>query len=485
MSQQHTSAAIDVSFPVPILYNIHDSLQYQSRGAGATTIPIIVSADVDWDDLRRTRLDPFLRKLHRSMVEATAYSMNAIINGYSQSMVGFATDATRVLLGLNLEDFCRDVVVAMVEHHHAASVAKVQHQAIKSGAERLVQQLSVALLCSGHIQHACLVTNAFVEQCLQAGVGHREIASYLAPAVILAVDSHHGWAVARVQKSMIDMGQFDIVVELILHVACESGRPDVVARGTLAAIDDEEIRGIEMASSVAAAAFCRHSGPVEYHTYIAHAASMMYRESMVFRRVDGDDARAQKEEEDLDKPHLHEYRVNHEYFHRRSRVCKTIALAAVEGVVTHSSPLDVVKVSDEMWRGGQGHAVTLAMRFLAKTPNHARVGGVIACTAMIHGYVRVAVWLLVDMIHFGYLYTCVVVGLWSLCELVLTILLLPRTVFKYIVSSSHCFHSTRPCRKGKGCLRTEPQGGRCTCRWSSDGRDGSSLRSHPLQLMNE
>jgi len=470
--QQHTSAAIDVSFPFPIL---HNGLHYESRGVGATTIPIIVSADVDWNDLRRTRLDPFLRKLHRSMVEATAYSMNAIINGYSQSMVGFATDATRVLLGLNLEDFCRDVVVAMVEHHHAASVAKVQRQAIKSGAERLVQQLSVALLCSGHIQHACLVTNAFVEQCLQAGVGHREIASYLAPAVILAVDSHHGWAVARVQKSMIDMGQFDIVVELILHIACESGRPDVVARGTLAAIDDEEIRGIEMASSVAAAAFCRHNGKVEYHTYIAHAASMMYRESRVFRMVDGGGVEVQ-EEEDLDKPHIHEYHVNHEYFHRRSRVCKTIALAAVEGVVTHSSPLDVVKVSDEMWRGGQGHAVTLAMRFLAKNPNHARVGGVIACTAMLHGYVRVALWLLLDMIHFGYLYTCVVVGLWSLCELVLTLLILPRMIFQFMILSSRRFGRTS---KGKGCVRTG------LCGWSpGGGMDASALRSHPLQ-MNE
>ena len=133
---------------------------------GSVCIPdIIVPADVDWKDLKKRRLDPFLKRLQQSLAHATAKGASYTVQHAGAEPVA---RVTKMLMGMNLEEFCRDVVIFMVENQDQESVAKVQHKAISDtslGAEQLVQQLTVALLCSGHIEHAALVTSEFVAEC--------------------------------------------------------------------------------------------------------------------------------------------------------------------------------------------------------------------------------------------------------------------------------------------------------------------------------
>lgn len=353
---------------------------------GATAFPvlipdIIISTDVDWNGLKHAKLDPFLKQLQHSIVHATAKGASYTIHNSTIGVVSVAK-VTKMLMGLNLEEFCKDVVVAMVENHDQKSVAKVQHKAISDsslGAEQLVQQLTVALLCSGHTQHAALVTNAFVEECRRHewNISAKKIAEYIAPAVVLAVDCNHGDAVAFVQKKMIDDGHFDIVTQLILYIASEGGRPDIVARGTLDAIQclRKDDQGINMASSVAAGAFCSGHCDGNETRVMAHVACEMYEES----------------------------RSN---LSLREDACKTIALAAIKGVEIYQKPLRVVKVSHTMWREDHGHAISRAFRHMAKLKmSHAMA--MITIKAIRHGYMRVTAWLILDMVRCGYWYTLV------------------------------------------------------------------------------
>lgn len=356
------------------------------------SFPLVISADIDWNDLRATRLDPFLSRLREHAVLGAAKGLSAIISETSRSkgrcrMCDFGADvavtSAKVFLGLDLEAFCRDVVIAMVENNDFQGVARVQHKALDSGAEQLVQQLSVSLLCSGHTKHASLVTNAFVDECDRVGMAHREIAAALSNAVIAAVDCHHGCAVARVQKTMVEHGHFDVVKELTIYIGEIAGRPDVVAIGTLDAMKIDG--GQEMAASVAAAAMAQ--GSIDS---VAQAASIMY-------------ARTHLDTKDVDNHTPREW-------DEQGKVCETVALAALQGIEVHNQPLAVVQVSQRMWALGHGHAVTRAVKYMVDT-GHSYPAGIISLTAMTHGYIRVSSWLLFDMFRSGYVIAVVIVAL--------------------------------------------------------------------------
>lgn len=340
---------------------------------------IIMSADVDWKGLKQTRLDPFLKRLQQSLAHATAKGASYTVHHAGAEPVA---RATKILMGMNLEEFCKDVVVFMVENQDQDSVAKVQHKAISDtslGAEQLVQQLTVALLCSGHVEHAALVTNEFVAECRKRdySITAKKIAEYIAPAVILAVDCGHGDAVAFVQSRMIDDGHFEIVTQLILYIASEGGRPDVVARGTLNAIEclPYNSHGIYMAASVAAGVFCGSRIDHGETTVMGHVASEMYRE------VTND-------------------------LSLKDDACKTIAIAALKGVEVYQKPLRVVKVSYVMWKENHGHAITRAFRHMVMMKKVLPIAA-IAMTAIESGYIGLTWWLLKDMLLSGYWYSLV------------------------------------------------------------------------------
>ncbi len=352
---------------------------------GSVCIPdIIVPADVDWKDLKKRRLDPFLKRLQQSLAHATAKGASYTVQHAGAEPVA---RVTKMLMGMNLEEFCRDVVIFMVENQDQESVAKVQHKAISDtslGAEQLVQQLTVALLCSGHIEHAALVTSEFVAECRHQdwGISARQIAEYIAPAVILAVDSGHGDAVALVQSRMIDDGHFEIVTQLILYIASTGGRPDVVAQGTLDAIQclRYNSHGMHMAASVAAGAFCGSRIDHGEANVMGHVACEMYVESR------------------------HDLSL-------KDDACKTIALAALEGVEVYQKPLRVVNVSHVMWKEHQGHAITRAFRHMVAMKKVVAIA-VIALTAIGDGYIGLTCFLLKDMVLSGYWY-CLVYSVYA------------------------------------------------------------------------
>lgn len=338
---------------------------------------IISTDDLDWKDLKKKRLEPFLKRLSQQLVHATAKGASYTVH---RSGAAHVARATQILMGLNLEEFCKDVVVAMCENRDEDSVAKVQHKAMSDaslGAEQLVQQLTVALLCSGHVEHAALVTNEFVAECRRQdmGISAKSIAKYIAPAVILAVDCGHGDAVSFVQSRMIDDGHFEIVTQLILYIASEGGRPDVVARGTLDAIQcmRHESHGIHMAASVAAGAFCGSRIDRGETTVMGHVACDMYLES-------------------------------HRDLSLKEDACRTIALAALIGVELYQKPLRVVKVSQCMWNEHQGHAITRAFRHMVQLRKSHELA-IIAMTAIAHGYIGLTMWLFMDMMRSGYWYS--------------------------------------------------------------------------------
>lgn len=376
---QHTTH-VDVVACHPWNGGRRDSLPGGGNGTLMLFIPdIILSTEVDWNGLKQARLIPFLKRLHQSLVTATAKGASYAVHHAGAVPVA---RVTQMLMGLNLEEFCKDVVVAMVENHDEDSVAKVQHTAMKNeslGAEQLVQQLTVALLCSGHTEHAALVTNSFVAECrrYEWHISARKIAEYIAPAVIVAVDCGHGDAVAVVQSRMIDDGHFEIVTQLILYIASEGGRPDVVARGTLDAIQclRDGSQGIQMAASVAAGAFCGSRIDRNETRVMGHVACTMYAQS------------------------YHDLCLTDD-------ACKTIALAALQGVQVYQKPLRVVKVSYYMWREHHGHAITRAFRHMVGLKKANAIAS-IGITAIQHGYVGLTVWLVMDMMRSGYWYSVV------------------------------------------------------------------------------
>jgi len=331
--------------------------------------------DPNWKDLKE-RLDPVLKGLRDGLSNVAARTVAAAANS------GFAlagVQGTKVLLGLNLEEFCRDVVVRMVEQKNEVSVAKLELYAItKSGAAQLVQQLSVALLCSGHVRHAAAVTIAFVEECEDAGMSPMTAAACVAPAVIAAVDDGHGHEVAMVQKIMVDNGHKEEVVCMTVYIARDMGRPDVVAIGTLDAIEAVE-GGEDMAAGVAAAAMMKG-----FHDEVAAAAVNMNR--LVSNN-------------------------------RNDCVIKVVAAAAVQGVESNR-PSDVVKVSAAMAARGGRHVVSRSMRYMAHH-NHAWKAAVVSSTAIQTGYLVLTAQLIGDVILSGYLYAFFTIGFLCIVHLLL------------------------------------------------------------------
>jgi len=346
-----------------------------------------LSLDIDpecWDDLKQ-RLEPVLEGLREGMTDVTARTMAAAAHA---GLGPLGVQGTRVLLGLNLEQFCRDVVIRMVDMKKEHAVAKVEFAALESGAAKLVQQLSVALLCSGHVAHAAAVTIAFVEECEEAGMTAHTAASCIAPAVVAAVDNGNGHAVAKVQKIIVDHGHQDVVVWLTIYIAKDMGRPDVVAVGTLDAIEAVD-GGMEMAAAVAAQAMM-----LGYHVEVAASAVLM--DEMTSSSVTG------KENSDT----------------ANMKVVEVVAAAALRGVL-EGKPLDVVYVSHHMAARGGQRVVTRAMKLMAES-GHAHAAGVISSTAIVSGFVALTLSLIVEVLRCGYIGAFLAIGMFCSLHLVST-----------------------------------------------------------------
>lgn len=364
--------------------------------------------DVSW--LRRFR-ERSLNPLYRALVHASAMSVAC-------APISLTIPATQRLLDMDFEDFCREVVVVMIgQLHQEVKLAKIQHRCVhrgQPGAEQLVQQLTVALLVSGYADHASKVMHAFIKECSRVhwverqerifveaadvdGVDTggmrrkgrhtaRTIASYIAPAVIMAVDYGVSDQVARVQKRMVDDGHFDVVSELVTYIANDAGRPDTVALGTLQLLRRYGDHGIRLASAISSKSFADRARreslaqPDAIVKSIATVASIMYLRSAGSLRI---------------------------------QAAKTIAMAAVRGCTIYENPLSVVKVSYYMKQQGGGHAVSLAMLYMSDMD----VIADILLTSIRHGFVWLVMWLFMDMLSSGFwgamAYSTLAVG-WSL-----------------------------------------------------------------------
>jgi hypothetical protein len=303
---------------------------------------------------------------------------------------------------MDFEDFCREIVVVMIgQLHQEVKLAKIQHRCVhrgEPGAEQLVQQLTVALLVSGYAEYASKVMHAFIKECSRvhwverqerilvqvAGVAggeegtqragrhtSRTIASYIAPAVIMAVDYGVADQVARVQKRMVDDGHFDVVCELVTYIASDAGRPDTVALGTLQLLRRYGDHGVRLASAISSKSFAdraRREAPVHPDSIVKSIATVA---SIMYLRSSGA---------------------------LRTQAAKTIAMAAVRGCIVYENPSSVVKVSYYMKQQGGGHAVSLAMLYMQDMDAIADI----LITSLRNGFVLLVAWLFMDMLSSGF-----------------------------------------------------------------------------------
>lgn len=350
-----------------------------------------LDVDPDWKDLKE-RLDPVLTTIKSGVTHIVAKTMAAVAEG---GMECAGVRGTKVLLGLNLEEFCRDVVVRMVEQNAQVAVAKMELCAMMSGGAILVQQLSLALLCSGHVWHAAAVTVAFVDECRRVRMTSHTIAGCISPAVVAAVDDGRGKEVACVQKLMVDEGYSDIVTWMTIHIAGDMGRPDAVAKGTVAAIVGVE-GGHDMAASLAAKAMM-----MGFHDEVAASAVCM--DELVTSFKD-------------------------------TKVVKVVASAAILGVEAGRT-IDVVWVSHHMARRGARRVVTRAMNDMAERGVYeSRLAALVSSTAILHGFVPLTTMLIMDVLACGYIYAFCTIGFFTMLQLVFIVPLMTlQTVFLRIV----------------------------------------------------
>ena len=165
----------------------------------AITTASALRRDVTW--LKQFR-EKYLNPLYRALVRASAVSVAC-------APIALTIPVTQMLLELDYEDFCREVVVVMIgQLNQEVKLARIQHRCVHrkdTGAEQLVQQLTVALLVSGYADYAAKVMNAFIKECSRVHWVERQerilgmsddthtaemtrhtsrtIASYIAPAV--------------------------------------------------------------------------------------------------------------------------------------------------------------------------------------------------------------------------------------------------------------------------------------------------------------
>jgi hypothetical protein len=348
--------------------------------------------DVSW--LRRFR-ERSLKPLYRALIHASAMSVAC-------APISLTIPATQLLLDMDFEDFCREIVVVMIgQLHQEVKLAKIQHRCVhrgEPGAEQLVQQLTVALLVSGYAEYASKVMHAFIKECSRvhwverqerilvqvAGVAggeegtqragrhtSRTIASYIAPAVIMAVDYGVADQVARVQKRMVDDGHFDVVCELVTYIASDAGRPDTVALGTLQLLRRYGDHGVRLASAISSKSFAdraRREAPVHPDSIVKSIATVA---SIMYLRSSGA---------------------------LRTQAAKTIAMAAVRGCIVYENPSSVVKVSYYMKQQGGGHAVSLAMLYMQDMDAIADI----LITSLRNGFVWLVAWLFMDMLSSGF-----------------------------------------------------------------------------------
>ena len=373
--------------------------------------------DVSWlKSFRERSLNP----LYRALVRASALSVAC-------APISLTIPATQLLLDMDFEDFCREVVVVMIgQLHQEVKLARIQHRCVhrgEPGAEQLVQQLTVALLVSGYADYASKVMHAFIKECSRvhwverqerilvevagldgmvgghaSGVGTggmprvgrhtaRTIASYIAPAVIMAVDYGVADQVARVQKRMIDDGHFDVVSELVTYIANDAGRPDTVALGTLQLLRKYGDHGIRLASAISSKSFADRTKRESLEQQDAVVKSIATVASIMYLRSSGS---------------------------LRTQAAKTIAIAAARGCTIYENPLSVVKVSYHMKQQGGGHAVSLAMLYMSDVDAIAAI----LITSIRHGFVWLVVWLFMDMLSSGFVgamaYSTLAVLRWNL-----------------------------------------------------------------------
>ena len=215
----------------------------------------------------------------------------------------------------------------------------------------------------------------------------RTIASYIAPAVIMAVDYGVADQVARVQKRMIDDGHFDVVSELVTYIANDAGRPDTVALGTLQLLRKYGDHGIRLASAISSKSFADRTKRESLEQQDAIVKSIATVASIMYLRSSGS---------------------------LRTQAAKTIAIAAARGCTIYENPLSVVKVSYHMKQQGGGHAVSLAMLYMSDVDAIAAI----LITSIRHGFVWLVVWLFMDMLSSGFVgamaYSTLAVLRWNL-----------------------------------------------------------------------
>jgi hypothetical protein len=170
----------------------------------------------------------------------------------NSGMEDIGVKGAQLLLGLNLNDFARKVVLQMARGKNASQAGKLNLAAVNMGAANLVTHLSTELLCTGHVEEAADVTAAFWDAAEENGLEPRVAAASAAPAVVNAIDAGHADVAANVQRLLIDRGYMPMVVLLSVAVVEQCHRPDAVALGSWTAITTQGAEGIQVAADVAA-----------------------------------------------------------------------------------------------------------------------------------------------------------------------------------------------------------------------------------------
>jgi hypothetical protein len=183
------------------------------------------------------------------LVSAAASTMATAADA---GMEEIGVKGAQILLGLNLNDFARKVVLKMARNNKSAQAGQLNLAAVNMGAVSLVTQLSTELLCTGHIKEAADVTAAFWNAAEAEGMEPSVAAASASPAVVKAIDAGHAVAAANVQRLLIERGYMSLVVWLSVSVVEHCHRPDAVALGTWAALTTQGPEGLQLAADVAA-----------------------------------------------------------------------------------------------------------------------------------------------------------------------------------------------------------------------------------------
>jgi hypothetical protein len=286
---------------------------------------------IELEDMQRT-LAPILESLQPAAASAMASGVVAAANA---GLEGAAVAGTQALLGLNMENFARDIVLCLVRDRQAHTVGKISVAAVENGAASLVQQLSVALLSSGHVEEAARVSAAFWDAAIEAGMHPLDVAASVAPAVAEAVDRGHSIQVAGVQRALLDSDHAPMAMWLLVALVERCSRLDAAASGTWTAVKEAKNGGDTVAAIAALSMLEGHADVV------ASVASRMHQ----LAKKDG----------------------------LRDAAVAVVAAAASEAASV-DRPDAVVAVSERLMELGEGDLVADSMAKMVEQGHNERVG---------------------------------------------------------------------------------------------------------------